>query len=53
MIVGKKGAMIKQIRTESERELAEIFPYRIQLDLRVKVDPKWRRKDQLLKRLIY
>ncbi|MDY7029744.1 MAG: GTPase Era [Spirochaetota bacterium] len=53
MLVGKKGAMIKQIRKESERELAEIFPYRIQLDLRVKVDPKWRRKDQLLKRLIY
>lgn len=53
MIVGKKGAMIKEIRRESERELAEIFPYRIQLDLRVKLDPKWRRKDQLLKRLIY
>lgn len=53
MIVGKKGTMIKQIRVESERELAEIFPYRVKLDLRVKVDPKWRKKDQLLKRLIY
>jgi len=53
MIVGKKGSMIKEIRVDSERELSEIFPYRISLDLRVKVDPKWRRKDPLLKRLIF
>jgi len=53
MVVGKKGSVIKEIRTSSQKELAELFPYKITLDLRVKVDPKWRRKDNLLKRMIF
>lgn len=53
MIVGKKGAMIREIRITSEKELAEIFPYKVALDLRVKVDPKWRTRDQVLKNLIH
>jgi len=53
ILVGKGGKVIKSIRQEAQKELAEIFPYRIYLDVRVKVNPKWRRKDTLLKRLIH
>ncbi|HAP43906.1 MAG: GTPase Era [Spirochaetes bacterium GWD1_61_31] len=52
IIIGKGGAMIKQIREEAERDLAEIFPYAVQISLKVKVDPHWKKNDNLLKRLI-
>ncbi len=52
ILVGKGGSKIKSIRIEAEQELREIFPYRVELDLRVKVTPKWRRRDQLLRRLV-
>ena len=51
ILIGKGGAKIKTIRMAAEKELAEIFPYSVHLDLRVKVDPKWRQKDTLLSRL--
>jgi GTP-binding protein Era len=51
ILVGKGGGMIKAIRQEAQREIAELFPYRIHLDLRVKVNYKWRRKDQLIDRM--
>ena len=53
ILVGKSGAMIREIRREAQRELAQIFPYRIHLDLRVKVSTKWRKKDPLLKKIIF
>ena len=53
IVVGKGGAGIKVIRVSAQKELNEIFPYRVNLDLRVKANTKWRRNDQLLKRLIY
>lgn len=52
ILVGKGGAKIKLIRQSAQKEIAELFPYRIQLDLRVKVDPKWRRRDHILERLV-
>ena len=51
-VIGKGGAMIKQIREEAERDLAEIFPYAVQISLKVKIDPHWKKNDNLLKRLI-
>ena len=53
IVVGKGGAGIKVIRVSAQKELNEIFPYKVNLDLRVKANTKWRRNDQLLKRLIY
>jgi len=44
--------MIRAIRIEAEKELSEILPYRVKLDLSVKVHPKWRSKDKILKGLI-
>jgi GTPase len=52
MIVGAKGAGIKRIRQSAQKEIASLFPYRIHLDLRVKVDPKWRRNEAVLERLV-
>ncbi|MDC7125486.1 MAG: GTPase Era [Spirochaetales bacterium] len=53
ILVGKGGANIKKVRTESQKELNKLFPYQVHLDLRVKVNPKWRRNDGLLKKMIY
>lgn len=51
MLIGKGAAMIKRIRQEAERDLADIFPYRVSLDLQVKVDKNWRQDDRVLRRL--
>jgi GTP-binding protein Era len=52
ILVGKAGAKIKVIRQSAQKEIAELFPYRIHLDLRVKVDPKWRHREHILQRLV-
>jgi len=52
IVVGKGGAKIKKIRVEAQKEISGLFPYRIHLDLRVKVDPRWRHKEGLLQRLV-
>ncbi len=49
IVVGKEGKRIKWIRIASLKEFRKIFPYKVRLDLRVKVNPRWRRKDYLLK----
>ncbi|MBA7674776.1 GTPase Era [subsurface metagenome] len=52
ILVGKQGSKIKSIVREAEEELNQLFPYRVKLDLRVKVKQKWRKNNQLLKKLI-
>ena len=52
MVIGKGASMIKTIRVESIKALRKIFPYRVDLDLQVKVSKNWRQKDQLLNRLL-
>ncbi len=52
ILVGKGGERIRDIRTEAQKELGRIFPYRIHLDLRVKTRPRWRRDEALLRGLI-
>lgn len=52
ILIGKGASRIRAIRTAAERELAEIFPYPVRLDLQVKVRPNWRHRDELLRRLI-
>lgn len=52
ILIGKKGSVLKQIINEAQRDFKEIFPYKIFIDLRVKVKPKWRKMDNILKRLI-
>jgi GTPase len=52
IVVGRAGEKIKTIVREAERELSEIFPYTVKLDMRVRVDREWRKRDPLLKKLI-
>ena len=52
MIVGKGGSNIRRIRKESFTEIRRIFPgSRLNLDLRVKADPKWRKSGKVLSRI--
>lgn len=53
LVVGAGGVGIKAIRSESQKEIGRVFPYRVHLDLRVKVNPKWRRNDNLLRRIVH
>ncbi|NBB90904.1 MAG: GTPase Era [Spirochaetes bacterium] len=52
IVIGRGGERIRRVRIDSEAELAEIFPYRVALDLRVKVQPKWRTNESVLNRLM-
>jgi GTP-binding protein Era len=52
ILIGKGASRIRAIRLEAERELADIFPYPVRIDLQVKVRPNWRHRDDLLRRLI-
>jgi GTPase len=52
IVVGHAGDKIRAIVAEAEQELRGIFPYPVDLDLRVKVDSDWRKRDPLLKKMI-
>lgn len=52
IVIGKGAQMIKTIRVESIKECRKIFPYRVDLDLQVKVDKNWRQKDHVLDKLL-
>jgi GTP-binding protein Era len=52
IVIGRGGERIRRVRIDAEAELAEIFPYRVSLDLRVKVQPKWRTNESVLNRLL-
>lgn len=52
IVIGKGAAMIKTIRLESLKKLRQIFDYKIDLDLQVKVDKNWRQKDTVLAKII-
>ena len=53
IVVGKGGSLIKAIREASEKQLREIFPWYVELELHVKVAPKWRSDDSLIERMIH
>jgi GTP-binding protein Era len=52
MVVGKGGAMIKAVREAARKELNRLLDWKVELDLRVKSSPDWRRRDAVLRRLI-
>ena len=51
ILVGKKGAMIREIGTRARPEIEALLGRKIFLELVVKVRPKWRRDDATLERL--
>jgi GTP-binding protein Era len=53
IVIGAGGQNIKRIRIASFKEIKPIFPKRkLQLDLRVKAQPKWRKNDQILNKIL-
>lgn len=52
MVIGKGAAMIKAIRMASLKKIADVFPFKIDLDLQVKVDKNWRQHDNVLNKII-
>jgi GTP-binding protein Era len=51
IVVGKRGAMVKEIGTRARPEIELLLGRPIFLELRVKVRPRWRRDEALLERL--
>jgi GTP-binding protein Era len=51
ILVGKRGAMIREIGTRARPEIEALLGRRIFLELVVKVRPRWRRDDAQLERL--
>ena len=48
IVIGHRGAMIKQIGTEARADLERFFASRVFLDLHVRVKAGWREDDRLL-----
>lgn len=53
IIIGKKGAALKQIGTEARADLEHLLGTRVFLDLRVKVKKNWRRDASQIRRFGY
>jgi GTPase len=51
IVIGRAGAMIKQIGTEARQDLERFFDCKVFLDLRVKVSPDWRDDERALDQL--
>jgi GTPase len=51
ILVGKKGAMVREIGTRARPEIEALLGQPVFLELAVKVRPKWRRDERMLERL--
>jgi GTPase len=51
ILVGKGGAMVKQIGTRARPEIEALLGRKVYLELVVKVRPRWRRDEAMLERL--
>ncbi|HSF62403.1 MAG TPA: GTPase Era [Gaiellaceae bacterium] len=51
ILVGKRGAMVREIGTRARPEVETLLGRPVFLDLVVKVQPKWRRDPRMLERL--
>lgn len=53
ILIGKGGNLLKKIGTESRLELEKIVEKKVFLELQVKVEKDWRKKDKVLKSFGY
>ena len=51
IVVGKGGAVVKEIGTRARREVEALLGHQVFLELKVKVRPRWRRDAATLERL--
>ena len=52
IVIGKGASMIKSIRAAALKQINMIFPFKVELDLQVKVDKNWRQHDHVLTKII-
>jgi GTP-binding protein Era len=53
IVIGKGGMMLKRIGSDARRKIEEMSGRKLYLDLRVKVLPGWRNREDALRRLGY
>ena len=53
IVIGKNGQMIKQIGIDARREIEDFLASRVNLQLWVKVEKDWRKKEKLVDRFGY
>lgn len=53
IIIGKRGAMIKDIGSDARKDLSEMLGTQVYLDLHVKVLKNWREDEALMRRMGY
>jgi len=53
IVVGNKGALLKEVGTAARKDLQDIFKKKVFLDLRVKVVRDWQNKPRILQELGY
>jgi GTP-binding protein Era len=51
ILVGKRGAIVREIGTRARPEIEALLGHSVFLDLQIKVRPKWRRDERMLERL--
>jgi GTP-binding protein Era len=51
IVLGSKGARLKEVGTEARRQIEALLGSRVYLDLRVKVAKDWQRDPRQLRRL--
>ena len=51
MVIGKGGTMIRDVGTDARSDLERVFATPVFLDLRVRVEKDWQRRDETLDRL--
>ena len=52
IVIGKQAAVIKAIREAAARECRRVFPWKVDLQLQVRVDKNWRQNDKTLASLL-
>lgn len=53
ILIGKNGSLLKTVGTQARLELEEIVEKKVYLELNVKVEKDWRKKDKILKAFGY
>lgn len=53
MLIGKKGARLRELGAAARQEIEKLIEGKVFLELWIKVEPKWRRSDNVLRRLGY
>lgn len=51
MVIGKGGSMLQAVGTEARHDLERLFGAKVFLELRVKVEKDWQRRDPILDRM--